>query len=309
MRILFSKWRNKIITYIHLITKHKIYVHRGTTSTVYLEYKSRTNTTGLTSLETWIMRRQRPMNWKSNQKRPKVSGGKMSSGGTCWVWSFDAFSSTNSTGNIHWDQPKCHFNYSYFSVCFDGAMIHDCRHLYVQFDGAMIYDCRYLYAQFDGVMIHDCRHLYVQFDGDMIYDCRYLYAQFDGAMIYDCRYFMPSLTVLWSMIAGTCMPSLMVLWSMIAGTFVSGLTVLCCSKIRPGGGDKMNVVWVNTWVGLLQFLTAFLFLLGWIWSIMWGASFLSISGECIIVKTVWRNRWLIIWRWHCPFVMALWTTH
>ncbi len=136
-----------------------------------------------------------------------------------------------------------------------------------------------------------------------------LYAQFDSAMIHDCRYSMPSLTVLWSMIAGTCMPSLMVLWSMIAGTFVSGLTVLCCSKIRPGGGDKMNVVWVNTWVGLLQFLTAFLFLLGWIWSIMWGASFLSISGECIIVKTVWRNRWLIIWRWHCPFVMALWTTH
>ncbi len=28
----------------------------------------------------------------------KVSNGKRSSGGTCWVWSFDAFSSTHSTG-------------------------------------------------------------------------------------------------------------------------------------------------------------------------------------------------------------------
>ncbi|ESO82979.1 hypothetical protein LOTGIDRAFT_169804 [Lottia gigantea] len=61
------------------------------------------------------------------------------------------------------------------------------------------------------------------------------------------------------------------------GTFIAGLSILCCSRLRHKNGTKSNVVWVNSYVALLQFLTTFLFLLGWIWSIMWGVAFLSVS--------------------------------
>ncbi|KAL5008175.1 hypothetical protein ScPMuIL_013756 [Solemya velum] len=63
------------------------------------------------------------------------------------------------------------------------------------------------------------------------------------------------------------------------GTFISGLTVLCGSKVRLKAMTRKKVVWVNTWVALLQFVTAFLFLLGWIWSIVWGVAFVSISVD------------------------------
>ncbi len=36
----------------------------------------------------------------------KVSSGKRSVGETCWIWSFDAFSSTHSTGSTHLDEPE-----------------------------------------------------------------------------------------------------------------------------------------------------------------------------------------------------------
>lgn len=63
------------------------------------------------------------------------------------------------------------------------------------------------------------------------------------------------------------------------GTFLSGVSVFCCSEPRPRGTEKLQVVWLNTWVALLQFFTAFLFLLGWIWSIMWGVAFITIANE------------------------------
>jgi len=64
------------------------------------------------------------------------------------------------------------------------------------------------------------------------------------------------------------------------GTFVSGISVLCCSNVRVDApGEKWRVVRVNTWVAFLQFITAFLFLMGWIWSIMWGACFLTATEE------------------------------
>ncbi|XP_076463525.1 uncharacterized protein LOC143295792 [Babylonia areolata] len=63
------------------------------------------------------------------------------------------------------------------------------------------------------------------------------------------------------------------------GTLVSGLTVLCGSHVRVVGGSRRTVVCTNTGVALLQFFLTFLMLLGWIWSIMWGTAFLSISKE------------------------------
>lgn len=71
---------------------------------------------------------------------------------------------------------------------------------------------------------------------------------------------------------------------LVSGTFVSGLTVLCGAHVRSKGATKRGVVWVNSGVALLQFLLTFLFLLGWIWSIMWGTAFLTISGQCVSVS-------------------------
>ncbi len=50
----------------HMITNHTIYIHRGTTSTVYFICKSRRNKTELTSVDTRTSRMPRPMNQKSN---------------------------------------------------------------------------------------------------------------------------------------------------------------------------------------------------------------------------------------------------
>ncbi|CAH1791182.1 unnamed protein product [Owenia fusiformis] len=63
------------------------------------------------------------------------------------------------------------------------------------------------------------------------------------------------------------------------GTFLAGLTVLCGSPIRQKHTDKVNAVWMNTWIALLQLFTTVIFLLGWMWSIMWGCNFVTISNE------------------------------
>ncbi|KAK2174440.1 hypothetical protein NP493_801g00006 [Ridgeia piscesae] len=63
------------------------------------------------------------------------------------------------------------------------------------------------------------------------------------------------------------------------GTFLSGLSVLCCGLVRPSGGDILNVIWVNSWVALLQFFTTVIFLFGWVWSIVWAFAFLDLSKE------------------------------
>ncbi|XP_052768953.1 uncharacterized protein LOC128209121 [Mya arenaria] len=63
------------------------------------------------------------------------------------------------------------------------------------------------------------------------------------------------------------------------GTFVAGLTTLCGSAIRKKTMTSQKVVCSNTWVAFLQFVTAFIFLLGWIWSIVWGVAFITISDD------------------------------
>ncbi len=52
----------------HMITHPTIYIRRGTTSTVYFMYKSRTNKTGSTSGDTRRSRRQRSMNQNSYKR-------------------------------------------------------------------------------------------------------------------------------------------------------------------------------------------------------------------------------------------------
>ncbi|CAG5125011.1 unnamed protein product [Candidula unifasciata] len=64
-----------------------------------------------------------------------------------------------------------------------------------------------------------------------------------------------------------------------AGTLIAGLSVLCCSHVRPKDDSKRHCIYVNAGVALIQFMLTFLFLLGWIWSIMWGIAFLSVSKQ------------------------------
>lgn len=66
---------------------------------------------------------------------------------------------------------------------------------------------------------------------------------------------------------------------LLSGTLMSGFSVLCCSKVRLKDQTKQKVVLVNSWVALLQFITAFILLLGWIWSIVWGMSFIEYSRK------------------------------
>ena len=64
-----------------------------------------------------------------------------------------------------------------------------------------------------------------------------------------------------------------------SGTFVCGLTVLCGARIRFKDSTKQKLILTNTSVAFLQLVTAFLFLLGWIWSIVWGVAFITISSR------------------------------
>ncbi|GAB1608934.1 protein SPEC3-like, partial [Argonauta hians] len=58
------------------------------------------------------------------------------------------------------------------------------------------------------------------------------------------------------------------------GTFLSGLTLKCGgSHSRLPGKTDRQVILTNMWVASLQFLTTFLFLLGWIWSVTWACAF------------------------------------
>lgn len=80
----------------------------------------------------------------------------------------------------------------------------------------------------------------------------------------------------------------------LTGTFLAGLSVLCGSKMRLKDNTKSKVVLVNCWVAFLQLFTTIFFLLGWIWSIVWGTLFLSYSGiQCNIhwfpVSVIDRN--------------------
>jgi len=63
------------------------------------------------------------------------------------------------------------------------------------------------------------------------------------------------------------------------GTIVAGFCVFCCGNPGQSGGGKVGTFCINFWVGLLQIGTVWFFLLGWIWSIMWGAAFLGMSAN------------------------------
>lgn len=88
------------------------------------------------------------------------------------------------------------------------------------------------------------------------------------------RNFIPAMS---KPVAVTCLICNIVLPGL--GTFISGLTLMCGSQARPPEKTRSSIIWTTTYVAGLQFITTFLFLLGWIWSISWGIAFLTISND------------------------------
>lgn len=63
------------------------------------------------------------------------------------------------------------------------------------------------------------------------------------------------------------------------GTVTASFTVFCCANVGQSAGGKIGCFCLNFWIGWLQLFTIWLFLLGWIWSIMWGWAFIAASAE------------------------------
>ncbi|XP_038075709.1 protein SPEC3-like [Patiria miniata] len=63
------------------------------------------------------------------------------------------------------------------------------------------------------------------------------------------------------------------------GTIAAGFSVFCCGNPGQSQSGKFGTFCLNFWVGILQLLTCWIFLVGWIWSIMWGAAFLGLSAD------------------------------
>ena len=70
-----------------------------------------------------------------------------------------------------------------------------------------------------------------------------------------------------------------------SGTIMSGLFVLCCCCGRTrydevcDGDTKFCSFVMNCLIGLSQFATIILCLVGWCWSIGWGITLISVSSK------------------------------
>ncbi|XP_062595693.1 protein enabled-like [Saccostrea cucullata] len=64
------------------------------------------------------------------------------------------------------------------------------------------------------------------------------------------------------------------------GTIIAGFTVCCCARSEDMTGcEKLSSFCISFWIGILQILTLPVLLLGWIWSCIWGVSFIGMSNE------------------------------
>lgn len=69
------------------------------------------------------------------------------------------------------------------------------------------------------------------------------------------------------------------------GTFLAAFTVLCGCPTEYGDEDRCTAFLYNVLASFLQLLTA-LIVVGWVWSIMWGITFVGISSKCTIASTL-----------------------
>ena len=77
----------------------------------------------------------------------------------------------------------------------------------------------------------------------------------------------------------------MMRFNLFSGTIMSGLFVLCCCCGRTrydeecDGDTKFCSFVMNCVIGLSQFATIILCLVGWCWSIGWGITLISVSSK------------------------------
>jgi len=67
--------------------------------------------------------------------------------------------------------------------------------------------------------------------------------------------------------------------SICVGTFVAGVSMMCCSRPQRENIDYSSLLLINIWVAIFQLISSILFLIGWIWSVIWGFNFIAISSE------------------------------
>ncbi|KAL5014041.1 hypothetical protein ScPMuIL_008311 [Solemya velum] len=64
------------------------------------------------------------------------------------------------------------------------------------------------------------------------------------------------------------------------GTMVAGLSPFCCARNEDMGcGERCGSCYIGFLIGFLQLILVPLLFIGWIWSIIWGISFIGMSGE------------------------------
>lgn len=77
------------------------------------------------------------------------------------------------------------------------------------------------------------------------------------------------------------------------GTIIAGASVFCCGNIGASGSSKLGTFCINFWVGIAQLFTVWIFLLGWVWSIMWGVAFIAVSGAAASNQTIVTHQQVI----------------
>ena len=81
------------------------------------------------------------------------------------------------------------------------------------------------------------------------------------------------------------------LYQHYTGTIFAGFSVFCCANKGQDPAGRVSCLCINFWVGILQMGTVWFFLLGWIWSIMWGAAFLGMSGKYCALRRYYTPNW------------------
>lgn len=72
----------------------------------------------------------------------------------------------------------------------------------------------------------------------------------------------------------------------ISGTVMASFCVFCCANPGQSAGGKFGCFCLNFWIGWLQLFTVWIFLIGWIWSIMWGWAFIALSGDEKVIDNI-----------------------
>ncbi|KAK7496715.1 hypothetical protein BaRGS_00012122 [Batillaria attramentaria] len=64
------------------------------------------------------------------------------------------------------------------------------------------------------------------------------------------------------------------------GTFVAGCASMCCGRTEDmSSAQKWGSCCISVGIAFLQLLTTVLFLIGWVWSCVWGVAFVGWSVE------------------------------